>query len=198
MINSLFFLQASVTSKSKSCSRDSIRGSTSVAVDFLVTVMSMATIVQLAARSSAVVAQQAAEFQAVRAPRVYNALITSDQRLLPSRADPIVAPVFQAVRYYYDWPGLYAGAVQPADRRPENGGVDGPVAAAATGTDEQATPPEENGRVETWQPFVKNNGPAADTLVPDVPPPPIPVSAAGNRDKKKPEEYPPAPVGFAM
>ncbi|VVC26856.1 Hypothetical protein CINCED_3A002253 [Cinara cedri] len=194
-------IKASVTSKTKGGSR----GFTSAAVTFFVLVMWAATIVQLAARSSAAAAQQAVKFQSVRAPRVYNALITTDHRLLPSRVDPIVTPVFQPFRYYYDWPGLYAAsasgtpAVRSANERFEDGDAeDATGAAASTGTDERATPPEQDGRVGPRLPFVKNNGPAADSLVPDVPPPPLPVSTASNKNKKKPEEYPPPPVGFAM
>lgn len=131
----------------------------------------------------------------LKAPRVYNALITSDQQLLPSRADPIVEPVLRPFQYFYDWPGVYAAAAAGQrtvlSARPA-GALDVIAGARA---DEPARPEDDDGRPTA---VIKNNRPA-DSSVPDVPPPPLPVSRAGRKDnKKKPEEFPPAPVGFAM
>lgn len=109
-----------------------------------------------------------------RGPRVYNAFVTSDQPLLPSRADPILTPSFRGPfpwSFYGGWPAVapLSFAAVPAGPRPDD----------------------------------RRDGPAADPPVPDVPPPPPPVPfVVGEKDKKndatKPEEYPPAPVGFAV
>ncbi|XP_025408106.1 uncharacterized protein LOC112681943 isoform X2 [Sipha flava] len=131
-----------------------------------------------------------------KAPRVYNALITSDQQLLPSRADPIVEPVFRSFQYIYGWPGAYA-VVPPA--WPSSGRD---VAAGARAENPARTEATDATRTEDddgWPTAVVKNNKPADVSVPDVPPPPLPVSRGGQKDgKKKPEEFPPAPVGFAI
>jgi len=159
-------------------------------------------------------AQQVA-LKAGRLPRVYNALITTDQRLLPSQAEPIVTPVFRPLQFLYQWPEVrYAGAPSYPPSYPS---VRSDV--EATGTDDGSSGHEASRPVaaaavfENSRPLdatvVKNNRPAdgtvvknnrpADSSVPDVPPPPLPVTRGQDGAvKKRPEEYPPAPGGFAI
>ncbi|CAI6352043.1 unnamed protein product [Macrosiphum euphorbiae] len=170
------------------------------AVVFVATVMFAA---QLAA------AQQVA-LKAGRLPRVYNALITTDQRLLPSQAEPIVTPVFRPLQFLYQWPEVrYAAAPSyPSSRSDvESTGTDDgssghevsrPVATAVF----ENSRPADSTVVKNNRPVdatvVKNNRPA-DSSVPDVPPPPLPVTRGQDGAvKKRPEEYPPAPGGFAI
>jgi len=141
-------------------------------------------------------AAQQVVLKAGRLPRVYNALITTDQRLLPSQAEPIVTPVFRPLQFLYEWPEVkYAAAPSYPSSRSD---------AEATGTDDghEKSRPVAAPVVKNNKPVdptvVKNNRPA-DSLVPDVPPPPLPVTRGQDGAvKKRPEEYPPAPGGFAI
>jgi len=152
----------------------------------------MTTIMMFVSR---VAAQQQQQQQTVfraaagRGPRVYNAFVTSDQPLLPSRADPILTPSFRGPfpwSFYGGWPAVapLSFAAVPAGAQ-----LDDARYAAGAQLDDRRDGPANGHR------------PAADSPVPDVlPPPPVPI--AGEKDKKddakKPEEYPPAPVGFAV
>uniref|UniRef100_A0A2S2P0N9 Uncharacterized protein n=1 Tax=Schizaphis graminum TaxID=13262 RepID=A0A2S2P0N9_SCHGA len=136
-------------------------------------------------------AQQVA-LKAGRLPRVYNALITTDQHLLPSQAEPIVTPVFRPLQFLYEWPEMRYAAVEPYPSSRSS------AEASSVGDDSRsvAAVVEKNRPVDST--VVKNNRPA-DSSVPDVPPPPLPVARAPDAVvKKKPEEYPPAPGGFAI
>lgn len=158
-----------------------------------------------AARSA--VAPRVQVLRLARLPRVYNALITSEQQLLPSQADPIVAPVLRPYHVLYGWP--YVAAVDPVIAvAPSYPSLSGAEEAADASTEVRKVAAVDGGDGDgggggddaprAQQPFVKNNVPA-DSAVPDVPPPPLPVSrVTGRKDKKKPEEYPPAPGGFAI
>ncbi|XP_008188891.1 uncharacterized protein LOC100164028 isoform X1 [Acyrthosiphon pisum] len=181
------------------------------AVVFVATVMFAA---QFAA------AQQVA-LKAGRLPRVYNALITTDQRLLPSQAEPIVTPVFRPLQFLYQWPEVRYAATPsyPSSRSDvEASGTDGgssghevsrPVTAEVFDSSRPAgsmvvknNRPADSTVVKNKRPvdatIVKNNRPA-DSSVPDVPPPPLPVTRGQDGAvKKRPEEYPPAPGGFAI
>lgn len=178
-----FYSQVTSSTTTRTGGSRSNRGGGHVAV----AVIAAATV--MLAMRSAVVAQQVA-YKSGRLPRVYNALITSDQRLLPSQADPIVTPVFRPLQFFYGWP---AAAVPYAGQVPYS--AETPVSAEAADASSEV-PDVVAGKDEGVRGPVKNNGPA-DSSVPDVPPPPFPVTA-GKKDKKKPEEYPPAPVGFAI
>ncbi|XP_026809595.1 uncharacterized protein LOC113551518 isoform X2 [Rhopalosiphum maidis] len=138
------------------------------------------------------VATQQVVLKAGRLPRVYNALITTNQRLLPSQAEPIVTPVFRPFQLLYEWPKMRYAAVEPYLSS-------GSATEASSAEDESRSvaPVMENNRpVDST--VVKNNRPA-DSSVPDVPPPPLPVARAPDAAVKKlPEEYPPAPGGFAI
>jgi hypothetical protein len=155
-------------------------------------------------------AGQQVVLKAGRLPRVYNALITTDQRLLPSQAEPIVTPVFRPLQFLYEWPEVRYAAAPPYPSSRSD--------VEATGTDDGmsgheesravAAPVFKNDRpvdatvVKNNKPVdatvVKNNRPA-DSSVPDVPPPPLPVTRGQDGAvKKRPEEYPPAPGGFAI
>lgn len=134
-----------------------------------------------------------------RLPRVYNALITTDQRLLPSQAEPIVTPVFRPLQFLYEWPQVkYAAA--PSYPSPMSD------VEASAGTDDGSLGHDESrpvaAVVKNNRPVdgevVKNNRPAGSS-VPDVPPPPLPVTRGQNGAvKKRPDEYPPMPGGFAI
>jgi len=139
-----------------------------------------------------IAAVQQAALKAGRLPRVYNALITTDQRLLPSQAEPIIMPVFRPFQFLYEWPEMRYAAVEPypslRSAAEASSAEDGSRSVAAV---------VENNRPE-GSTVVKNNRPA-ESLVPDVPPPPLPVARVPDAAvKKKPEEYPPAPGGFAI
>lgn len=131
-----------------------------------------------------------------RVPRVYNALITSEQRLLPSQADPIVTPVFRPFSLfggYNGWPSVYVAPIPYlAGASSTNDIVQQSVDTSTVNADVDADDIQQRP-----QPAVKNNRPI-ESSVPDVPPPPLPVSVASAKNKKKHEEYPPAPLGFAM
>lgn len=152
------------------------------------------------------VAQSQVILTAGRAPpRIYNALITSDQRLLPSQVDPIIMPVFRPFRYFYDWPVLSAPVQAPGQipvQAPDQVPARAPVqplsaeSAAASSAAVEPNAPAADSETRDTAPVIVNNRPVG-SRVPDVPPPPVP-SAGGKKDKKKPEEYPPAPVGFAI
>lgn len=154
--------------------------------------------VMFGARS--VVAEQVL-FKRARAPRVYNALITSEQRLLPSQTDPIVTPVFRPFSLFsgYDgWPSVYAAPIPYlASASITNDIVQQSVDVSAATTVNADMDVETDDERRLPQPAVKNNRPV-DSSVPDVPPPPLPVSVGGAKNKKKPVEYPPAPLGFAI
>lgn len=150
-------------------------------------------------------AAQQVVLKAGRPPRVYNALITSDQRLLPSQADPILTPVFRAspFQFFYGggWPGatytIGQSAVLSESAEPADVAAD--ASSEIRNVDTEAKVTGEDDERQRSPPAVKNNRPV-DAAVPDVPPPPLPVSSATARkkDRKIPEEYPPAPVGFAI
>ncbi|XP_060838978.1 uncharacterized protein LOC132920534 isoform X1 [Rhopalosiphum padi] len=162
------------------------RHTAAAAVIVVATVMFAA---QLAAAQQVV--QQVA-LKAGRLPRVYNALITTDQRLLPSQAEPIVTPVFRPFQFLYEWPEMRYAAVEPYPS--SRSAVE--VSGAEDESRSVAAVVENNRPVDST--VVKNNRPA-DSSVPDVPPPPLPVARAPDAAvKKRPEEYPPAPGGFAI
>lgn len=143
-------------------------------------------------------AAQQVVLKAARVPRVYNALITTDQHLLPSQAEPIVTPVFRPFQFLYDWPEARYAAAPPY-----------PSSRSATEASSSDDGPSEHDESRPVAAVVRNNRPAdvtvvknnrpADSSVPDVPPPPLPVARSQDgAAKKKPEEYPPAPGGFAI
>ncbi|KAL5244911.1 hypothetical protein ACI65C_012321 [Semiaphis heraclei] len=154
-------------------------------------------------------AAQQVVLKAGRLPRVYNALITTDQRLLPSQAEPIVMPVFRPFQFLYEWPQVkyaaapsYPSSMMDVEASGTNDGSLGqdesrPVAAVVKSNGPaDATVVKNNRSVDV--PVVKNNRPA-DSSVPDVPPPPLPVTRGQNGAvKKRPDEYPPMPGGFAI
>ncbi|CAH1715317.1 unnamed protein product [Aphis gossypii] len=130
--------------------------------------------------------------KAVRLPRVYNALITTDQHLLPSQAEPIITPVFRPFQLLYEWPEVKYAAVEPY---PSSRSA-AETSSAEDGSRSVAAVVKNNRPVDST--VVKNNRPV-DSSVPDVPPPPLPVARAPDAAvKKRPEEYPPAPGGFAI
>lgn len=157
-----------------------------------------ATIVAVMFAARLTAAQQVV-LKAGRPPRVYNALITSDQQLLPSQAEPILTPVFRAspFQFFYGggWPST-TYTVEPSAVLSESAEL---VDVAVDASSEiRNVDTGENDERQRSPPVVKNNRPV-DAAVPDVPPPPHPVSTAtARKDKKRPEEYPPAPVGFAI
>jgi len=130
--------------------------------------------------------------KATRLPRVYNALITTNQHLLPSQAEPIITPVFPPFQFLYEWPEVKYAAVDPYPS--SRSAVK--TSSAEDGSRSVAAVVKNNRPVDST--VVKNNRPA-DSSVPDVPPPPLPVARAPDAIvKKRPEEYPPAPGGFAI
>lgn len=138
------------------------------------------------------VGSQKVASKAVRLPRVYNALITTNQHLLPSQAEPIITPVFRPFQFLYEWPEVKYAAVElyPSSRSAME------MSSAEDGSRSVAAVVKNNRPVDSS--VVKNNRPA-DSSVPDVPPPPLPVARAPDAAvKKRPEEYPPAPGGFAI
>lgn len=154
-------------------------------------------------------AAQQVVLKAGRLPRVYNALITTDQRLLPSQAEPIVMPVFRPFQFLYEWPQVrYAAApsypssmtdveVSGTDDRSLGQDESRPVASVVSSNGPADATVVKNNRPADI-PVVKNNRPA-DSSVPDVPPPPLPVTRGQNgAAKKRPDEYPPMPGGFAI
>lgn len=184
----------------------------SLAATAVVAFAVMFAAVQLAAAQQVVV--RAASVG--RLPRVYNALISSDQNLLPSKADPIVSPVvmhhvFRFAPFFYNWPAVAPAYVDasPAETRQQsvvasNGVVASNAVVASDAVtasnvdasevrDDASKVQSDASEADHHRPtttVVKNYRPA-DSSVPDVPPPPLPV---GKKNKKKPEEYPPAPV----
>ncbi|KAG8331413.1 hypothetical protein J6590_042180 [Homalodisca vitripennis] len=144
-----------------------------------------------------------------RIPRIYNALITSEEQLLPSQAYPAVAPVLRpaALTPYgpYGLPPvqeqyqLYAPdpySPQSYSRLPgfndtlvDPDAPQSPQSAPVFSLQPQQTIPQITDQI-------KNNRPS-NRDIPDVPPPPLPLSPPRDRDDKtperKPEEYPPAP-----
>lgn len=165
-----------------------------------VIVVVMAAIVMFAAQFA--FAQQVA-LKAARLPRVYNALITTDQHLLPSQAEPIITPVFRPFQFLYEWPEVKYAAVEPypssQSAAKTSSAEDGSRSVAAVVKNNRpvdSTVVKNNRPVDST--VVKNNRPS-DSSVPDVPPPPLPVARAPDAVvKKRPEEYPPAPGGFAI
>ncbi|XP_025198383.1 uncharacterized protein LOC112596787 isoform X2 [Melanaphis sacchari] len=136
-------------------------------------------------------AQQVA-LKAGRLPRVYNALITTDQRLLPSQAEPIVTPVFRPFQFLYEWPEVRYAAVEPYPS------LKTAVEASSVQDESRSVAAVVKNNRPADLTVVKNNRPAGSS-VPDVPPPPLPVARAPDAAvKKRPEEYPPAPGGFAI
>ncbi|XP_050422140.1 uncharacterized protein LOC126834335 [Adelges cooleyi] len=139
---------------------------------------------------------QLAAVKMARVPRVYNAVITSEQQLLPSQVDPVVTPVLRPLPFFViNWPvssgtSYYSYQTSSGVEANSHGLVDaaGPVESdGPTGGDDLGDATA----------VVKNNRPL-DTDVPDVPPPPLRPTKAGKQERKKTEEFPPAPVGFAI
>ncbi|XP_014277229.1 uncharacterized protein [Halyomorpha halys] len=91
----------------------------------------------------------------LKVPRIYNALITSDEELVPSQAYPAVAPVLRPS------PPLYLTHEFPIEKAE-------PVSPIPVPTISEE--PEDI----SWDKF-KNNKPS-DPNIPDVPPPPLPVT----------------------
>ncbi|XP_050537742.1 uncharacterized protein LOC126903568 isoform X2 [Daktulosphaira vitifoliae] len=127
--------------------------------------------------------RQVAAVKMARVPRIYNALITSDQELIPSQADPIVSPVLHPLPFLvlpytsYSMFSLYP-----------------------TGTKKYihsyTAEPEERPEADNSA-VIKNNTPE-NREIPDVPPPPLFPQKIGKKEEKKIEEFPPAPVGYAV
>ncbi|XP_054277728.1 uncharacterized protein LOC128996427 [Macrosteles quadrilineatus] len=143
-----------------------------------------------------------------RIPRIYNALITSDEQLLPSQAYPAVAPVLRPAPlapYPYSYPygapyTVYAPdpyGLQAYSRLPGfNDTLQDPEAPAAPAQNPQLFSLQPQQTIPQVTDQVKNNRPG-NPDIPDVPPPPLPVSPPRSPDDKSPErkpgEYPPAP-----
>lgn len=116
----------------------------------------------------------------LRVPRIYNALITSDEMLIPSQAYPAVAPVLR--------PAFFVAA--PAY----------PIYNFTYGTDlsediSEPRLPEQSlytQRVATISDHIKNNRPS-NPDIPDVLPPPLPISRLTSSPSRTPEDYPPQP-----
>ncbi|XP_075216697.1 uncharacterized protein LOC142322007 [Lycorma delicatula] len=143
--------------------------------------------------------QQAQTGRLLRIPRIYNALITTDEELIPSQAYPAVAPVLRpAIPHFsvlvyneteYIPPILPPAPVAAAGRLPSQEQGESPVYTLQA---QQRLP-------DLFDDRVKNN---RNPDIPDVPPPPLPVKPqqSGSRPssneappRRRPQDYPPPP-----
>nr|ATU82998.1 secreted hypothetical protein [Pristhesancus plagipennis] len=101
-----------------------------------------------------------------KVPRIYNALITTNENLLPSQAYPAVSPVLHPTSHIYvEHKGISSlPPIRESQTHPQS---------------EPRVPPPPLIPIQLpdleESPNVKNNRPA-DSSIPDVPPPPLPVT----------------------
>ncbi|BES91398.1 Hypothetical protein NTJ_04206 [Nesidiocoris tenuis] len=104
----------------------------------------------------------------LKIPRVYNALITSNEDLLPSKAYPAVAPVIHHVPP--GTPFLPAHQIEYRQELPQQKVSQSPEVLQPAGPTPYAELPLEDaseGDIRNYEPINPN--------IPDVPPPPIPI-----------------------
>ncbi|XP_073980496.1 uncharacterized protein [Rhodnius prolixus] len=105
----------------------------------------------------------------LKVPRIYNALITTDEELLPSQAYPAVSPVLHPTSHIFvQHKNIGASPLAPLSETTFHEPVLPPLSSPPPLIPVQ--PP-----VLDESPNVKNHRPA-DPAIPDVPPPPLPVS----------------------
>uniref|UniRef100_A0A8D8M9E6 Uncharacterized protein n=1 Tax=Cacopsylla melanoneura TaxID=428564 RepID=A0A8D8M9E6_9HEMI len=152
----------------------------------------------------------------LKKPRVYTAIVKSDEELIPSQSYPAVAPVIRPVYtgYFPYAPPVIIPHVQPYEH--EYGNLkalpDYGEEAINTKSDAQSNdygsflqpppPPSRNSKqtsdnlppqdaVNPFQSFYNYQPENSD--IPNVPPPPLPVAQNSNNSTKKKVDYPNAP-----